>query len=192
MIAASIEPADAAAAAAARARFADDPTLAAVAAAVAAAQHGVPRARHRTLLIGDGEPTAAACQAAAIGRAQVLALDASYPDEPVVGAAVVVGVAELGLDVLLLGGDARVPLLTGAILAAASLRAVIVLDGDATGAAALAAIASQPLVRGYLVAAHRGNRHLAALGLEPIFDVGLGRGDGAGAAMLLPLLDRVG
>jgi NaMN:DMB phosphoribosyltransferase len=32
---------------------------------------------------------------------------------------------------------------------------------------------------------------LEELGLDPIFDVGLGHGEGTGAAMLLPMLDQV-
>jgi NaMN:DMB phosphoribosyltransferase len=32
---------------------------------------------------------------------------------------------------------------------------------------------------------------LRHLGLEPIFDVGLGHGEGSGAAMVLPLIDQV-
>jgi NaMN:DMB phosphoribosyltransferase len=32
---------------------------------------------------------------------------------------------------------------------------------------------------------------VAHLGVEPIFEVGLGHGEGTGAAMLLPLVDQV-
>jgi nicotinate-nucleotide--dimethylbenzimidazole phosphoribosyltransferase len=71
----------------------------------------------------------------------------------------------------------------------------VILDGYATGAAALVAYAFAPLVAGYLIAAHTGTfthpRILAHLGLHPAFDVGLGHGEGTGAAMLLPLIDQV-
>ena len=52
-----------------------------------------------------------------------------------------------------------------------------------------------PAAVGYLIAAHRGSEAMPAildhLGLVPAFDVGLGHGEGTGAAMLLPLLDQV-
>jgi NaMN:DMB phosphoribosyltransferase len=45
------------------------------------------------------------------------------------------------------------------------------------------------------VAAHAGSfthaRILAHLGLHPVFDVGLGHGEGTGAAMIMPLIDQV-
>ena len=57
------------------------------------------------------------------------------------------------------------------------------------------AAAFAPQVTGYLVAAHRGSfTHPAILdhlGLTPAFEVGLGHGEGTGAAMVLPLLDQV-
>ena len=50
-------------------------------------------------------------------------------------------------------------------------------------------------VRGSLIAAHTGTftqpRILAHLGLQPVFDVGLGHGEGTGAAMVFPLIDQV-
>jgi nicotinate-nucleotide--dimethylbenzimidazole phosphoribosyltransferase len=83
-------------------------------------------------------------------------------------------------------GGPDTPVLAGLILATASMNGAILIDGPATGAAALAAIALQPAVRGYVIPAHRGS------GLDaPIFDVGLGHGEGTGAAMLLSLVDRV-
>jgi nicotinate-nucleotide--dimethylbenzimidazole phosphoribosyltransferase len=71
----------------------------------------------------------------------------------------------------------------------------VILDSYATGAAALVAAAFAPAVTGYLIAAHRGTfTHPAILdhlGLRPVFEVGLGHGEGTGAAMVLPLLDQV-
>ncbi len=140
--------------------------------------------------IFDG--TAAVAHAARAGDASVVVIDAgcaralpspaiALPGTLDAGAAVVVSIAEAtGLD-----------LMTGAIVAAASLHARVVLDGDATGAAALAAVARQPAVRGYLVAPHSNNKHLGALGLTPVFQVGLGHGEGAGAAMVLPFVDQL-
>jgi NaMN:DMB phosphoribosyltransferase len=155
--------------------------------------------------IADG--TAAVAQVCA-GKASLVLIDAgcARPLSPPAialmgtvdaGAAVVVSLVEaIGVDLLLLGAlgsmtTAATDLMTGAILAAASLHVATVLDGDATGAAAVNAVARQSAVRGYLLAAHRGNRHVQALAITPIFDVGLGHGEGAGAAMLLPLLDQL-
>jgi nicotinate-nucleotide--dimethylbenzimidazole phosphoribosyltransferase len=71
----------------------------------------------------------------------------------------------------------------------------VILDGYATGAAALVAAALAPNITGYLVAAHSGTfthaRILAHLGLPPVFELGLGHGEGIGAVMALPLIDQV-
>ena len=100
-----------------------------------------------------------------------------------------------GLELLAAFGGPDTAVLAGLILAAASTNIPIVIDGYATGAAALIAAALAPDVTGYLVAAHAGTftqpRILAHLGLAPVFEVGLGHGEGTGAAMVLPLLDQV-
>ncbi len=100
-----------------------------------------------------------------------------------------------GLDLLATFGGAETAVLAGAMLSAASMNVPIVLDGYATGAAALVAAAIAPQITGYLIAAHAGTfthpRILAHLGLAPVFEVGLGHGEGTGAAMVLPLLDQV-
>jgi nicotinate-nucleotide--dimethylbenzimidazole phosphoribosyltransferase len=81
------------------------------------------------------------------------------------------------------------------MLSAASMNIPIILDGEATGAAALAAASIVPAVTGYLIPAHRGQGAmpaiLARLRLEPVFEIGLGHGEGTGAAMLVPLVDQV-
>ncbi len=100
-----------------------------------------------------------------------------------------------GIERLAAFGGPETAVLAGLILGAASMNVPVILDSYATGAAALVAVALAPNVRGYLVAAHAGSfthpRILAQLGLSPIFEVGLGHGEGTGAAMLLPLLDQV-
>lgn len=100
-----------------------------------------------------------------------------------------------GLELLAAFGGPETAVLAGVIVTAASMNVPVVLDSYATGAAALVAAALAPNVRGYLVAAHAGTfthlRILAHLGLTPVFEVGLGHGEGAGAAMVLPLLDQV-
>jgi nicotinate-nucleotide--dimethylbenzimidazole phosphoribosyltransferase len=81
------------------------------------------------------------------------------------------------------------------MLGAASMNIPVILDGYATGGAALAATSLAPAVSGYLIAAHRGHGSMPAildeLGLSPVFEIGLGHGEGTGAAMLLPLIDQV-
>ena len=100
-----------------------------------------------------------------------------------------------GLEQLAALGGAEIGVLAGLMLAAASTNVPVILDSYATGSAALVAAALAPNAAGYLVAAHAGTfthaRILAHLGLHPVFDVGLGHGEGTGAAMIMPLIDQV-
>lgn len=108
------------------------------------------------------------------------------------------GVASHGasaLEILAQFGGSETAVLAGLILGTASLNTPIILDGHATGAAALIAATLAPDVTGYLIGAHRGNFTMPAtlehLGLSPVFEIGLGHGEGTGAAMVLPMLDQV-
>lgn len=108
------------------------------------------------------------------------------------------GVALAGtgaLELLATFGGSDTAVLAGLVLGSASMNVPVILDSYATGAAALVAAALAPPVTGYLIAAHRGSfTHpaiLEHLGLVPAFEVGLGHGEGTGAAMVLPLLDQV-
>jgi nicotinate-nucleotide--dimethylbenzimidazole phosphoribosyltransferase len=97
------------------------------------------------------------------------------------------------IGVLAAVGGFEIALLVGLALGAASDRAVVVLDGFITGAAALVATRLVPDLRGYLIASHRSPEPghtvvLAALGLEPLLDLRLRLGEGTGAALALPLL----
>jgi nicotinate-nucleotide--dimethylbenzimidazole phosphoribosyltransferase len=141
--------------------------------------------------VGLGSELAALALLAAVGGTP-------NPGEPDAIAAVALGRTHAGASALELvsylgGPDTAV--LAGLMLGAASTNTPVILDGEATGAAALIAAAFAPDVRGYLLAAHRGNGAmpaiLAHLGLTPAFEVGLGNGEGTGAAMVLPLLDQV-
>ena len=130
-----------------------------------------------------------------VGAAALLAASGGDVDDSAL-AALGRGLAGAGpLEQLAALGGPETAVLAGLILGAASINVPLVLDGEATGAAALAAVAFAPAVRGYLIAAHAGTRlHrriLARLGLSPIFDVGLGHGEGTGAAMVIPLVDQV-
>ena len=99
------------------------------------------------------------------------------------------------LELLAVFGGPETCVLAGLILGAASLHVPVILDGHATGAAAVVAMRFAPDVTDYLIAAHGGApMHavlLTQLGLVPMFDVGLGHGEGVGAAMLMPWLDQV-
>ncbi len=94
-------------------------------------------------------------------------------------------------------GGLELAALAGALLGAAKQRRPVLLDGFATGAAALAACRAAPAVRDYLFAGHRSAEPahalvLAELGLEPILDLRLRLGEGSGAALALPLLQLAG
>jgi nicotinate-nucleotide--dimethylbenzimidazole phosphoribosyltransferase len=84
--------------------------------------------------------------------------------------------------------------LAGAMLAAASARIPVVLDGFIVSAAALIAARIEPNVAGYLIAAHRSQEKghafaLAQLGLQPLLDLELRLGEARGAALALPLVE---
>jgi nicotinate-nucleotide--dimethylbenzimidazole phosphoribosyltransferase len=114
---------------------------------------------------------------------RALELHQPCPDRPLAALACVGGFEIAGLVGVILGG--------------AAARLPVVLDGFIAGAAALVAIALAPAARAYLFAGHRsaevGHRAaLAALGLEPVLDLGLRLGEGTGAVLALPILDAAG
>ncbi|AUH45233.1 nicotinate-nucleotide--dimethylbenzimidazole phosphoribosyltransferase [Streptomyces sp. CMB-StM0423] len=83
--------------------------------------------------------------------------------------------------------------LVGYILAGASLRTPVVLDGVSAGAAALVARAVAPEALAACIAGHRSPEpgHTAALtklGLRPLIDLDLRLGEGTGALLALPLV----
>lgn len=100
-----------------------------------------------------------------------------------------------GLELLAAAGGPETAVLAGLVLGAASIHVPVILDGHATGAAAAIAGRLAPEVTGYLIAAHGGSplhaSLLGRLGLAPLFEVGLGHGEGIGAALVLPWLDQV-
>lgn len=83
------------------------------------------------------------------------------------------------------------------MLAAAAARRPVLLDGFATGVAALVTCLLEPSVRDYLIAGHRSaepahERVLVELGLEPLLDLRLRLGEGSGAALAFPLIGLAG
>ncbi|MFQ5828720.1 MAG: nicotinate-nucleotide--dimethylbenzimidazole phosphoribosyltransferase [Candidatus Methylomirabilia bacterium] len=98
-----------------------------------------------------------------------------------------------GLDVLAKVGGFEIGGLAGVIVAGATHRIPVILDGFIAGAAALVAHALKPEVRHFLLAAHRSaepghNAILARLGLRPYLDLGLRLGEGTGAALAISLV----
>ncbi len=84
--------------------------------------------------------------------------------------------------------------LAGVLLAAASKRVPVVLDGFIVSAAALVAQQIAPESIGYCIAAHRSRElgHAIALrhlGLVPLLDLDLRLGEASGAALALPLCE---
>lgn len=166
-----------------------------LAATRAAGDERVPRGLDVLALgaIGVGSEVASAAILAAVSGNAPGALR-----DDVAEAAGVRGLALRGagaLEILATFGGPDTAVLAGLILGAASMNVPVILDSYATGAAALVAVAFAPAVTGYLIAAHRGSfthpAMLEQLGLSPTFEVGLGHGEGTGAAMVLPLLEQV-
>lgn len=90
-------------------------------------------------------------------------------------------------------GGCEIAMITGAMLAAAEQRVVIVNDGFIVSAALLCAARIEPRVLDYVVCTHGSAeqahaRMLAALRLRPLLDLGLRLGEGTGAALAWPLL----
>jgi nicotinate-nucleotide--dimethylbenzimidazole phosphoribosyltransferase len=105
------------------------------------------------------------------------------------------GFADLApVELLAQLGGADLAAMTGFLVGAARRRTPVVLDGVVSGAAALVATKLEPGAAAYWVAGHRSTepahrKALAALGLEPLLDLGLRLGEGTGALLALPLLD---
>ncbi|MCW2542750.1 MAG: cob(II)yrinic acid a,c-diamide reductase [Frankiales bacterium] len=90
-------------------------------------------------------------------------------------------------------GGPEVALLTGVVLGAAAAGAVVVLDGLLTSVSALCAVLLEPAVAAHLVAGQRSREQahaavLERLGLEPLLDLRMRAGEGAGACFAAGLL----
>jgi len=103
-------------------------------------------------------------------------------------------VSDDAIDVLYKIGGFEIGGLAGVILAAASKRIPVIVDGFISGAAALIACQLEPRVRDYMIAAHcsveRGHRAiLDYLGLKPLLDLNLRLGEGTGAALGMNIVE---
>ena len=101
--------------------------------------------------------------------------------------------ADNGLEVLSALGGFEIGQMAGAMLEAAQLGQVLVIDGFISTSALLVARAMEPQVMGACVFAHqseeKGHRLvLEALGVKPLLSLGLRLGEGSGAALAMPLL----
>jgi nicotinate-nucleotide--dimethylbenzimidazole phosphoribosyltransferase len=101
---------------------------------------------------------------------------------------------EDGFDVLSKIGGFEIGGLVGCILAAASHRVPIVIDGFISCASTLIAIKLAPLVKDYIFASHnsveKGHKiALKYMGKIPMFDLGMRLGEGTGAALGISFID---
>lgn len=90
-------------------------------------------------------------------------------------------------------GGFEIAMMAGAMIAAAQAGMVLLIDGFIVGSAALVAARLAPALTDYCIFCHRsaepGHRaQLAALGAEPLLDLGLRLGEGTGAALAYPLV----
>ncbi len=97
------------------------------------------------------------------------------------------------LDVLATFGGLEIAMISGAMLKAAELRKVLLIDGFIVTSALLVAARMQPAILDYCVFAHCSDEQgheqmLAALDARPLLSLGLRLGEGTGCALALPLL----
>ncbi len=98
------------------------------------------------------------------------------------------------LDVLQKVGGLEIAGLAGVMIAAASRRVPVVVDGFISTAAAMIAVDMAPSVRDYLISAHQSveighQAMLKHLKLKPVLDLDLRLGEGTGAALAFHLLE---
>jgi|SRR5579883_1958944 len=90
-------------------------------------------------------------------------------------------------------GGLEIAAMTGAMLASASIRAPILVDGFISSVAALVAVRLAPAAGPFLIASHRsvekGHRLvLERLCLTPLLDLGMRLGEASGAALAIPIV----
>jgi nicotinate-nucleotide--dimethylbenzimidazole phosphoribosyltransferase len=98
------------------------------------------------------------------------------------------------IDILSKVGGFEIGGLVGIMLAGASHRIPVVIDGFISGAAALLATELEPKVKSYLIPSHCSaeaghKRMLSFLGLKPLLDLDLRLGEGTGAALGINMVD---
>jgi nicotinate-nucleotide--dimethylbenzimidazole phosphoribosyltransferase len=99
-----------------------------------------------------------------------------------------------GFEILQKIGGFEIAGIVGAILAAASKKTAVVLDGVISTAAGLIAHLIKPDIEGYLISGHQSTEpaHTAALShlaLEPVIDLRMRLGEGTGAALAISVAE---
>ena len=99
-----------------------------------------------------------------------------------------------GLDILAKVGGFEIAGLVGVILGAAANHKPVMVDGYISTAAAMIAVAIAPMVKGYLISAHRSQEYghmqmIEWLGLKPLVDLDFRLGEGTGAALGISLAE---
>ncbi|MCC2975020.1 nicotinate-nucleotide--dimethylbenzimidazole phosphoribosyltransferase [Massilia sp. IC2-476] len=129
-----------------------------------------------------------------VGAGTGLSLEGIQRKQQVIEAAVArhTGVND-PLDVLATFGGFEIAMMAGAMLKAAELRKVLLIDGFIVTSALLVAARVQPAILDYCVFAHCSNENghrlmLESLGAQPLLQLGLRLGEGTGSALALPLL----
>ena len=99
-----------------------------------------------------------------------------------------------GFEILQKVGGFEIAGITGAVLAAASKKTAIVLDGVISTAAGLLAYIINPAIQGYLISGHQSvekahNAALSHMNLTPLIDFNMRLGEGTGAALAIDMAD---
>ena len=99
-----------------------------------------------------------------------------------------------GIEILRKVGGYEIAGMAGAVLAAASKKTAVVLDGVISTAGGLIAYLINPDIRGYLFSGHKSVEpaHKIALTfmeLEPVLDLNMRLGEGTGAALTIDLIE---
>ena len=97
------------------------------------------------------------------------------------------------LDLLARLGGLEIAAMCGVCLEASSRRCAVLIDGFISTAAAAVAVRFNPLVRDYLIAAHRSTEPghaplLEQISQRPLLDLEMRLGEGTGAALAIPIL----
>jgi nicotinate-nucleotide--dimethylbenzimidazole phosphoribosyltransferase len=153
--------------------------------------------------MGIGNTTAAAALmhkltgipvAQCVGAGTGLSADGILHKQRVIEAAVAMHAsASEPMDVLATFGGLEIAMMAGAMLKAAELRKVLLIDGFIVTSALLVAARMQPEILDYCVFSHCSDENghkqmLEALGAKPLLQLGLRLGEGTGCALALPVL----
>ncbi len=97
------------------------------------------------------------------------------------------------IDALSAFGGLEIAAMTGAMIGAASRKAIVLVDGFIASSAAMVALAARPEIRPYLIFAHQSeepghNAMMEAMQVSPLLTLHLRLGEGTGALLAYPLV----